>query len=121
GSLQRAFYLAVVATTLVVLAIAGYLLWRDVQREMGLARLRAQFASSVSHELKTPLTSIRMFAETLRNGADARVHDEYLDIIIGESERLTRLLNNVLDATRIDEGRKRYQLTAQPLAEVVQT
>src|SRR5439155_3568821 len=111
GSLQRLFYVAAIAMALVVLALGGYILWRDVQREVRIARMRAQFASSVSHELKTPLTSIRMFAETLREGTnDPRARGEYLDIIVGESERLTRLLDNVLDATHIEEGRKLYRL-----------
>jgi len=64
----------------------------------------------VSHELKTPLTSIRMFAETLRLGrySDKKTQDEYLETIVNESERLSRLLNNVLDFSRIEQGRKRY-------------
>jgi signal transduction histidine kinase len=93
-----------------VLALSGfgaYLLWRDVHRELRVAE-RSQFVSSVSHELKTPLTAIRMFAETLRMGraADPATRDEYLDTIVNESERLTRLLNNVLDYSRIESGRK---------------
>ena len=82
-----------------------------------MAELRSQFVSSVSHELKTPLTAIRMFAETLRMGrpADPALRDEYLDTIVNESERLTRLLNNVLDFTRIESGRKTYQFASHDL------
>src|SRR5262249_44687452 len=85
--------------------------------------LRSQFVSSVSHELKTPLTAIRMFAETLRMGRPAVTaeRDEYLDTIVNESERLTRLLNNVLDFTRIESGRKTYQFAPHDLESIVRT
>ena len=86
----------------------GYFLWRDTRRESRMAELRSQFVSSVSHELKTPLTSIRMFAETLQmnDSTPPETRAEYLDTIVNETERLTRLLNNVLDFSRIERGQK---------------
>ena len=103
-----------------VTVFGALLLWRDVRRELRLAELRSQFVSSVSHELKTPLTAIRMFAETLRLGrADGATRDEYLDTIVNESERLTRLLNNVLDFSKIEQGRKAYRLEPSSLVDVV--
>jgi two-component system phosphate regulon sensor histidine kinase PhoR len=83
--------------------------------------MRSSFVSAVSHELKTPLTAIRMFAETLRMGrpVDQGTQDEYLDTIVNESERLTRLLNNVLDFSKIEQGTKSYRPTSQSLAEIV--
>jgi len=77
--------------------------------------------SSVSHELKTPLTSIRMFAELLqmRDSNDLQ-QTRFLDTIVSEAERLTRLLNNVLDFSRIERGQKTYRLEPAPLADVVQ-
>ena len=102
GWVQRGFYAALLAIVLSVTLFGGYLLWRDVDREVRVAALRSQFVSSVSHELKTPLTAIRMFAETLQLGrADAQTRAEYLDTIVNETERLTRLLNNVLDFSKI--------------------
>ncbi len=95
-------------------SLGFYLWWRDTRREMVMAQLRSDFVSSVSHELKTPLTSIRMFAETLRYRAPpTEVRGEYLDTIISESGRLTRLLNNVLDFSKIGKGVKDYQI--QPI------
>ena len=118
--LQRAFYAGALALVVGVTLFGVVLLLRDVRRELRLAELRSQFVSSVTHELKTPLTAIRMFAETLRLGrADAATRDEYLDTIVNESERLTRLLNNVLDFSNIEQGRKAYRLEHTSLVEVV--
>jgi signal transduction histidine kinase len=117
------FYGAALAMMLAVTGVGAFLLWRDVRREMRLAAMRGQFVASVSHELKTPLTSIRMFAETLRmgRGMDPLTRDEYLDTIVNESERLTRLLNNVLDFSRIEQERKTYRLEPANLADVIRT
>lgn len=109
--------------TLVALltVLGGYLLWRDMRREARIAELRTQFVSSVSHELKTPLTSIRMFAELLQMREDNDPQEaRFLDTIVSESERLTRLLNNVLDFSRIERGQRTYCLEPAPLADVVQ-
>ena len=118
---QRAGYLGILGLVLSVTLFGGYLLLRDVRRETRLAALRSHFVSSVSHELKTPLTSIRLFAETLRmrGATDPATQAEYLDTIVGESERLTRLLNNVLDQSQIEQDRKIYHPTTTSLPEIV--
>lgn len=117
----RALLVLVLPLVLAVTALAAFLLWRDVRREIETAGMRAQFVSSVSHELKTPLTSIRMYAQTLLLGryraeADRRA---YLETIVNESERLTRLINNVLDFSRIERGGRRYRMKPTSLASVV--
>jgi signal transduction histidine kinase len=86
-----------------------------------MAELRSQFVASVSHELKTPLTAIRMFAETLQMGRspDPDTQAEYLDTIVNECERLTRLVDNVLQFSKIEQGKKIYQFRPVRLAEVV--
>jgi signal transduction histidine kinase len=98
----------------------AWLLWRDVVREVGVAKLRSQILASVSHELKTPLTSIRMFAETLLLGRSSReaVRREYLKTILHESERLTRLINNVLGFSRIEAGQQQYHRAPTDLSAV---
>lgn len=120
-SAQRSLWGLSFALVALLTFLGGYLLWRDMRREGHVAELRTQFVSSVSHELKTPLTSIRMFAELLqmRNSND-RQQARFLDTIVSESERLTRLLNNVLDFSRIERGQKTYRLEPAPLADVVQ-
>jgi signal transduction histidine kinase len=71
-----------------------------------LDRLKDDFMSSVTHELRTPLTSIRAFAELMRDdeGMDAEQRQRFLDIIVTETERLTRLVNQVLDMAKIEAG-----------------
>jgi len=120
---QHYFYLGALLLVVCVTLFGAYLLWRDVRREVQLAQMRSQFVSSLSHELKTPLTSIRMFAETLQIGhaGDRQKQNEYLETIVGESERLTRLLNNVLDFSKIEQGKKIYRFETISLPEVVQT
>jgi len=102
-------------------AFGGYLLWRDIGRELAIAEMRSQFAASVSHELKTPLTSIRMFAEALTMGVrkQPEAQKAYLQTIISESERLSRLLNNVLDFSKIEQGTRTYSFMTTSLEEVI--
>jgi signal transduction histidine kinase len=121
--LQRGVLVSVLLLVVGVTLAGGYLFWRDTRREMHLAAMRAQFVSSVSHELRTPLTAIRMFAETLLLGrlANHDSREDYLQTIVSESERLTRLLDNVLDFAKIEAGRKTYQLRPCPPAEVVRS
>jgi len=113
-------WIAALALVLGVAVFGGYLLLRDVNRDVRLAEVRSQFVASVSHELKTPLTAIRMFAETLSMGRsrDERTKAEYLETIVGESERLARLVDNVLDFSKIEQGRKIYRLQPARLDEV---
>ncbi len=90
--------------------LGSLLITRDTRRQLALARRKTDFVSNVSHELKTPLTSIRMFAEMLQDPARRTEEklDRYLPIISLEAERLTRLINNVLDFSRMERGLKSY-------------
>lgn len=121
GRRAGSFFVAAVLVVLGVTLFGAYLLWFDVGRELRLAELRSQFVSSVSHELKTPLTSIRMFAETLllERSEEPGQRREYLGTIVHESERLTRLLNNVLDLAKIERGQKSYRFAPVALDDVV--
>jgi signal transduction histidine kinase len=93
----------------------------ETQRLEELSKMKSYFVSSVSHDLKTPLTSIKMFAELLRtrNNISKSDTNEYLEIIEGESERLTRLINNVLDFAKIERGVKEYRFTEIELNSLV--
>jgi signal transduction histidine kinase len=119
--LPAGLYAAGLALILGATALAGYLLLRDVNRETRMADMRSHFVASVSHELKTPLTAIRMFAETLALGRsrDEGTRTEYLQTIVNESERLSRLVDNVLDFSRIERGNKIYRMLPASLVDVV--
>ncbi|MBI3925507.1 MAG: HAMP domain-containing protein [Armatimonadetes bacterium] len=89
-----------------------------------LDRLKGDFLNTVSHELRTPLTSIRAFAEILLDSQDTEDEEgarEFLEIIDGESERLTRLINNLLDVCRIERGDTVWETQELELAEAVQS
>jgi signal transduction histidine kinase len=105
------------------LLLAGgiFLTFRNVSREMALARLKSDFVSNVSHELRTPLSLIRLYAETLEMGrvSGEEKRQEYYRIIRKESERLTGLINNILDFSRIEAGRKEYDFRETDIAELV--
>jgi signal transduction histidine kinase len=96
----------IVLLLIVAIVAGGSIIASDVRRQMRLAQQKTDFVSNVSHELKTPLTSIRMFADLLAEGRvdEPERQSTYLKIISAESARLTRLINNVLDFARLERG-----------------
>jgi signal transduction histidine kinase len=114
-------YAAILSVVLGAVLLAAYFLLRDVHRESETALMRSNFVASVSHELKTPLTSIRAHAETLLMGRaeGSATTAEYLKTIVNESERLGRLVESVLEFSRIEQGRKTYRMQAMRLDDVV--
>ena len=103
-----------IAGMVTLIALGGWLVVADARRQLALAQQKTDFVSNVSHELKTPLTSIRMFAELMHDRPQPpEKQGQYLRIITVEAERLTRLINNVLDFAKI--GRKQKRLEKKPL------
>ncbi|HYR75850.1 MAG TPA: HAMP domain-containing sensor histidine kinase [Pyrinomonadaceae bacterium] len=105
-----------------LMIIGGLVLTKHVvSKEMALARLKSDFVSNVSHELRTPLALIRLYAETLELGriTTREKKQQYYRIIRKESERLTALINNILDFSRIEAGRKEYEFRDTNIAELV--
>jgi signal transduction histidine kinase len=103
------------AILLLVLCGVFYLMYRLGAGQIDLARQQQDFVSAVSHELKTPLTSIRMYGEMLREGwASDEKKSSYYDYIFDESERLSRLITNVLQLARMT--RNKLQVDTKPLA-----
>ena len=110
-----------IGVLLLAIGVGSWLIVADLNRQLRLARQKTDFVSNVSHELKTPLTSIRMFSELLAEGrvTDRAKQRSYLGIITAETARLTRLINNVLDFARIERGEKKYNFQKCDLVSVV--
>jgi len=110
-----------IGVLLLAIGVGSWLIVADLNRQLTLARQKTDFVSNVSHELKTPLTSIRMFSELLAEGrvTDRVKQRSYLGIITAETARLTRLINNVLDFARIERGEKKYSFQKCDLVNVV--
>jgi two-component system phosphate regulon sensor histidine kinase PhoR len=105
----------------VMLLGTGFLVYA-ISSEQKVSALKSEFISNVSHELKTPLSLIRMFAELLMLGKvkTPEKGKEYAAIITRESERLSRLIDNVLDFSRIERGKAAYEMKPGDLGEVVE-
>ncbi len=101
---------ALIILLVLAIGVGSWLIVADINRQLSLARQKTDFVSNVSHELKTPLTSIRMFSELLADGqvTDPIKQRSYLSIITAETARLSRLINNVLDFARMERGEKKY-------------
>jgi len=111
--LRRNFYFWTILTLVVVLAFGAFLIARTIAHEMEILKIKSDFVSSVSHEFKTPLTSIRALMERLVDGKvrDPGKMDQYFSIIVQDTDKLTRLVNNLLDFSKIEEGKKEYVLS----------
>jgi signal transduction histidine kinase len=116
-------YVYALSGALLVAAMLGLVaLYRMVAVAVAFAERRSNFVAAVTHELKTPLTAIRMYGEMLRDGivpSDAK-RQEYYRHITAESERLSRLINNVLEFSRLEKGTRDVALVTGALAPVVQ-
>jgi two-component system phosphate regulon sensor histidine kinase PhoR len=105
----------------ILLVGAVWLMYRTLKKEMELVRLKGDFVSNVSHELRTPLSLIRMFTETLsmKRVQTEEKKEEYYGTILQETERLTRLINNILNFSRMEAGKKQYHFEPMALNDVV--
>ncbi|MDD8017869.1 MAG: ATP-binding protein [Bacteroidota bacterium] len=103
--------LALIILLDVVLIAGAWFIYRTIKREMELVALKSDFVSNVSHELRTPLALIRMFAETLemKRVPTEKKKQEYYGTILQETERLTRLVNNLLNFSRMESNTRKYQ------------
>jgi signal transduction histidine kinase len=113
--------LALMIVLLVSMGLGVFLVAGAAAREVRLAELKSNFVASVSHDLKTPLALIQLFAETLELGR-VRTPDraqEYYRIINGESKKLTRLIENILDFSRMEAGLRPYRMEPADLSESV--
>ncbi|MGH8615466.1 MAG: sensor histidine kinase, partial [Gammaproteobacteria bacterium] len=109
--------ISVATGALLAFTITGFAVWWQIRREHALVELRNRFVANVSHELKTPLSLIRMYAETLylKRLRNPEKQEEYYRVILREAERLSTMISNVLDFTRLRAGTKVYELTKTDL------
>jgi signal transduction histidine kinase len=117
----RNWYFTIIAIVLLAVTLGLASLWRNAQAQIKLAQKKDDFLSSVSHELRTPLTSIRMYSEMLEKNW-VKSEDkltEYYSNMRQESERLSRLIENVLDFSRIQRRRKKYTFSAGDVNECI--
>jgi len=110
---RRASYLWAGALVIGAMALMGLVAGNIFRRQMRLARLKTDLVAAVSHELKTPLASMRLLVDSLLD--DTRIEPvktrDYLRLIAGENDRLTRLIENFLTFSRIERGRQRFEFT----------
>ena len=109
----------VLSCIVIVAGVATILVAAEKERRV--SALKSEFVANVSHELKTPLALVRMFGEMLQSGrvASEAKRQEYLDIIVRESERLSSLIENVLDFARVERGREAYEFIDGDVGEAV--
>ncbi|MBN2352226.1 MAG: HAMP domain-containing histidine kinase [Spirochaetales bacterium] len=102
---------------LVAIAGGGVIIIKMLLSELALAQKKTNLVTNVSHELKTPLTSIRLFAEMLKENVapGPAKRREYCSLLLSETERLSRLINNVLDFSKMSQGKKQYDKKALDL------
>jgi signal transduction histidine kinase len=108
---RQNLYMGTLIFVVALLIFGSYITARTVKREFEVARMRADFVSTVSHEFRSPLTGIRQLGEMLMRGrvAGEERQRQYYQMIVQESERLGRLVENLLDFSRMEEGRKEYR------------
>ena len=113
-------YVYAIGLLLVLASTVGlWAVYRTVAAAVDFSERRSNFAAAVSHELKTPLTAIRMYAEMLRDGmvSDKAKEKEYSATITAEAERLTRLIQNVLEFSKLERGAHQLDLVSGSLGE----
>jgi two-component system phosphate regulon sensor histidine kinase PhoR len=106
----------------VIIAVGLGIVWLAVRAERRASRLKSDFIANVSHELKTPLSLVRMFGELVASGRHKGevAAREYGAIITRESERLSHLIDNVLDFARLERGKASYDFAEGDVADLVE-
>ena len=118
---RRLLELTMVSLSGIIIVAAAIAIMFVSEKERRISALKSEFVANVSHELKTPLALVRMFAEMLQSGrvaSDAK-RAEYLEIIVRESERLSALIENVLDFARLERGKGGYEFQVGDVGDAV--
>lgn len=122
GALKENIFYGILAVAVIgLMCLGAFLIARDISRESETIRQKSEFVHNISHEIRTPLTLIRLYGETLKDKKNLpeEIKQEAYEIITGESERLSHLINNVLDFSRIEGGKKEFNFQTGNLASAV--
>lgn len=119
---EKIVYYCLIAAANIIMIVGVFGALRNISKELAISDMRSDFVARVSHELRTPLGLIRLYAETLEMGRtkDDNKKKEYLKSIIKESERLTALINNILNFSQIEAETKHYTFVETHVDDVVQ-
>ena len=120
----RAFWFGSLVAVSAAAALIGLLAaWRAFRQQCRLSEMKSNFVSSVSHELRAPIASVRLMAENLAGDKiqEPRKQKEYFGFILQECRRLSALVENVLDFSRIEQGRKQYEFEPTDILALVRT
>ena len=115
--------LTIMLIVLAVIVLIGlFAIYQSARTIVDLSERRSQFVSSVTHELKTPLTNIRMYIEMLEQGIarDQEREQEYFDILDSEGARLSRLINNVLELSKLEKSQRHIDLQCGAFKDVIE-
>jgi signal transduction histidine kinase len=120
-AVRRRLLLAGLGLMAIVVLAGGYFIFRATTRELAVARLQSDFVAAVSHEFRTPLTSMRQIAELFARGRvpDEERRQKYSEILLRETERLHRLVENLLDFGRMEASAHEYRLELLDVAALV--
>ncbi|MFT5569277.1 MAG: two-component system phosphate regulon sensor histidine kinase PhoR [Cyclobacteriaceae bacterium] len=113
--------LIAIGVLFLMMTIGLLMIFQNIRLEYKLNQTKSDFVSNVSHEIRTPLALIRMFSETLLLGRvkDGEKHNEYLEIIFKETNRLTNIVNRILNFSKIEAEKRKYQLAPIDLTTLV--
>ena len=119
--IRKSFYFWTIVVLLIVLTFGAALIMRTIAHEMEVLKIKSDFVSSVSHEFKTPLTSIRTLIERLQSGKvnDNAKMNQYFSVIAQDTDKLTRLVGNILDFSKIEEGKREFDFEETDVAQLV--
>lgn len=120
-NIRKSFYFWTIIMLLIILTFGTVLIIRTIMHETGVLKIKSDFVSSVSHEFKTPLTSIKALVERLQSGKvqDKAKMSQYFSVLSQDTDRLIHLVGNILDFSKIEEGKREYDFRETNVAQLV--